>query len=163
MRWTIEHTVPAPLARVERALLDPATLAELPRFVPALAEVVPLGRTTGDGWIERVVHVRPELGVRLPAVVRPEWLAFDERTRWDLAGHSGRFEITPNLPARLRHRVRCDGTYRLLAGGDRTVRRVDGELAIDAGWLGPVLERAGVRIIARQFADEARMLAALAS
>ena len=161
MNWTCQHRIPATLERVEAVLLDPATPGRLPEFAPALREVRAIERTEGEGWVERAAHYRPELG-RLPPAVTPAMVEFDERTRWDLAAHAGRFVITPNLPARLQRRFRCDGTYRLDRDGDATIRTIEGVLRIDAPAVGPAIERLALRIVRRQFSGEAALLRALA-
>lgn len=160
MRFRIEHRIEAPLARVEAALFAPDTLFRTPEFVRAVHAVRLVSRTEEGSRVSRVAVYTPAAWIPLPPRVSREMLAWEERVSVDREAHGGTFSIHPNLPAILRPRFRCEGTYALVDEGPVTLRVVDGEIALRAP-LASRLERAAVRIIRQQFDGEAAMLRAL--
>lgn len=164
MRFRFEHVIDGPLGAAERALLHPSTLARLPRYAPLVGSAELLDRQEVGGRLERTVQFRaaslPAVLDRLAPAGAGRWV---EQTHWDRSEHAGSFCIELTLSPALRRRFACDGTYRLEPiDPSRTRRVVEGHLGVDAPGLGPLLERALVALIERQFAGEARLLGDLA-
>lgn len=165
MQLHVEHTLAFPLGVVERALLGPRAIAQLPRHTPTIATTRSIYRKEGPDFVERAAHVR---AVRMPAPLGPllprSFSGWIVRLRWDLRSHAGTFVIDPGLPPAMRRAVRCEGTYALHAEGpDATVRQVRGELTIRLALLGRWAERGLAGLVREQLAGEAAMLAALAA
>lgn len=159
MEITFEHVLPRPLARVERALLDPTFARALADACPALAESLVLDYSVRGDLVERVTWFRaaPEflgaLFARLPAV------AWVERVRWSREEHSGRFTVAPEVPAVMARRVRCEGSYTIVPQGDTfTVRRVDVSLSVRAPLVGRAAEARLAEMLRVIFASEAALL-----
>jgi hypothetical protein len=161
MKWRTEHVIPASLARVERAVLDPATLDAVPRYMPTIECVQTLEHRRDGDVVERRARYRPVFTP--PAFARgvsremSEWV---EHLRWDLVAHAGRYEIEPNIPPEWRRYFRGGGTYRLVCENAAATRRiVEGEIHIDVAVVGRLAERFAVRTLKRQFDGEAALLA----
>lgn len=161
MEITFAHALPRPLARVERALLDPGFARALADACPALAESRVLDYAVRGDLVERVTWFRaaPEflgaLFARLPAV------AWVERVRWSREEHSGRFTVSPEVPAVMARRVRCDGNYTLVSQGDAiTTRTVTASLTIRAPLVGGAAEARLAEMLRVIFASEAALLGA---
>jgi hypothetical protein len=165
MRFRVEHMIDAPLARVEAAVLDPAGVQDLPRYVPSLVDAAVLSQRAGDdGVLERVVRYRPAFEPPPYALgFKREMAEWTERWRWDPRAHAGQYTIEPNIPAAWRARFRGVALYTLQAHGDaQTARVVAGEVAIDAPMFARAAERLTVARMTAHFAGEALMLAARA-
>jgi hypothetical protein len=164
MELRIEHEIAAPLASVEAAVLGGDLLPRLPTYASVIASAVERTRRARGDLVEReAVYLAAFVPQPLAAVVPRAWATWVERTCWDRRTHAATFSIEPQIPRPLRRLVACAGRYALLSiTADRTLRRISGELRIDAPGLGRLAEAALVRIVARQFAGEAALLAALA-
>lgn len=163
MQLSITHDIPAPLARVEAALLDPQLLARLPAFAAAIADARELARRVeGDLLTREALYAAAFIPAPLVPLIPRAWATWIERTTWDRRAHAGNFTVLPQIPLALRRRVTCRGTYTLLPRGASTRRIVAGELRIDAPLVGRRAEAVLARVIDDQFAGEAALLAALA-
>jgi hypothetical protein len=162
MRFRVEHVIDASLARVEAAALDPASAPELPRYVPALAQVEVLERATREAAVVRVVRYRAAFEPPPYAIgFKREMAQWLERSRWDLATHACAYAIEPNIPPAWRARFRGEGIYRLEARGEaQTARVVEGEIAIDAPLFARAAEKFTLARMRAQYDGEARMLSA---
>jgi hypothetical protein len=159
MELRFDHTLACELTRAESALLDPAFAPALARRCPELVEARVLTYADEGDAVARVTRFRAArsgLGAAFAALPSVTWI---ERVRWSRAAHAGSFEVAPELPAALRRRVRCDGTYALEAQPDGTTRRhVAGVLSVRAPIVGPVAEARVGAMLRALFDAEAALL-----
>ncbi len=159
MDFAFQHRLPAPIDRVERALLDASLPARLAAASPALADAALLGITADGDAVERAAHFTADPAWITGPFLRVGAVGWTESVRWSRAAHSGAFRVEPDGPAALRRRVRCEGTYALEADGAATVRTVRGSIAIRAPLVGAAAEALVVARLGELFADEAALLA----
>ena len=157
--WVREDLVDAPLADVERAVLDPATLPRIAERAPMIARAEVVDRRAEARSITRVVRMHaaltPPSFLRLLDGNELSWL---ETVVWDLDAHRGHFSIAPNLREERRHLFRCEGEYALLPAAAGTLRRVRAEIDARVRIVGPLVERLVATQLDLQLRVEAEVL-----
>lgn len=160
MRFQIEHHFDARVERVERLVLDPRVLADLPRFIPGLECVEERERVEDESVIERAVLFCAAFEPPAFAVgITREMACWTERSRWDLRAHRAVYTIEPHVPPQWRARFRGGGIYRIEERGrGRSARIVEGEVVIEAPLVGHIAERYTVARFREHFEGEARLI-----
>jgi len=165
MELRFVHLVSAPLGAVEAALLDPGLIDALPSAIALLSSAELRVHVDRDGEVRResfFVLRREAWPGSVRRILPP--VAWTERVVWRRSEHEGSFVVVPEVPAPLVGRTRCGGRYALAAiSASVTERRIEGELVIDAPFVGARAEAIVVGVLARWFEDEARLLAARAA
>jgi hypothetical protein len=112
-----------------------------------------LGRTELDGRVTLRLRYRfiGDLSPAVTAVVDPARLTWVEETVHDLDGLSVAVTLRPDHYA---DRLRCTGTYRYRSRGDRSERRISGELKVKALLVAGTVERAIVSGLEEHLAAE---------
>jgi hypothetical protein len=140
VRFSVEHRFPAPVARVEAAMTDPAFYDAL-RDLPGVEPPRLLDRSEDAGRV--VLRVRYVFSGDLPSVARRVLghgeVAWVQRLTVDAATHRVDFTIEPERHAEL---LTCTGAYILRADAADTVRTISGELRVHVPLLGGRAERA---------------------
>lgn len=142
MRFTIEQAFPAPLERVEAALVDPAYLERL-STLPKLGRPTLLERREEEGG--QLVHqsVRyafvGDLNSAVRRVVDPRRLTWVEQATIDRRTHVTTWRIVPDHYGYL---LRSHGTFRLEATAAGTRRVAEGELKVSVPLVGGKVEQA---------------------
>lgn len=157
MRFRIEQRLPASVEAVEAALLDPAFLDELARL-PRLGRPELVADQRDEDLVEREIRYRfaGELSGAVTAVVDPDRLTWIEESQLDRATHVTQWVIRPDHYA---DRLRCSGTFTLIADGEATRRVAEGELKVSFPLVGGRVERAIVSGMEEHAAAEAAALA----
>ena len=163
MEFRFEHAIDAPVAAVERALLATGFAEALAAHARALSEGRVLSLDVMDDRVERVAWFRAEGSWVAGPFARLGAVAWTERVEWSLASHSGRFTVTPDVRTVLQRRVRCEGTYALVATPEGlTSRHVEGVIEVRAPLVGARAEARVIEMLQAIFDDEASLLAARA-
>ena len=130
MRFAVEQRIPAPLAHVEDALLDPAFLARL-ADLPGLGSPELLDQAADGLVVHQRVRYRfaGQVSPAVAAVVDPVKLTWVEDTTYDRSAHRGDHRILPDHYA---NRLRASYTTLLAPAGegDTTARTVEGEVRV---------------------------------
>ena len=157
MRFTARQDVPAPLAEVEDALLDPAFLARLAEL-PRLGRPRLLATETDGDVVRQQVRYRfsGDLAPAVTAVVDPDKLTWVEDTTYDRRRHRGEHRIVPD---HYRDRLRASYTTQLEEHGGGTRRLVEGDLRVRFPLVGGRVERAIVSGLVEHAGLEAGVLA----
>ncbi len=162
VHWKTESLLDADPGALLAAALDPATLADVPRFMPLVASATRVAQEELGGGRVRVTD-RYEPAFDPPAFARGlsrEMLGWDLVLTWDLAARAATFVIDPHVPAQWKRYADVKGAYRLEPRGARTARVLEGDLGILVPVVGALAERFAVRELTRQFQGEARLLEA---
>jgi hypothetical protein len=160
MDFKFEHAIDAPVVAVERALLAPGFAEALASSARALSEGRVISLEARGDQIERVAWFRAEGSWVAGPFARLGAVAWTERVSWSSVSHSGQFTVIPDVRAVLQRRVRCEGTYALVAtGGGLTSRRVEGVIEVRAPLVGARAEARVVEMLQAIFDDEASLLA----
>lgn len=163
VHWKTESTLDADPGALLAAALDPATLLEVPRYMPLVGSATRVSREELPDGTVRVTD-RYEPGFDPPAFARGlsrEMLGWDLVLTWNLPARAATFVVDPHVPAKWKRYADVKGTYHLEArGGGRTARVLEGDVAILVPLVGPLAERFAVRELTRQFEGEARLLEA---
>jgi len=167
LQFEIDHEIAAPLESVEAALLSTDFAAQVERSFAAMATLQPQVHDRDDHGLVRVWRFQAHAPLRLLERFDKahEWLSWEDRFHYDCAAHQARWEIVPRgedePTAPWRRFFLAAGHYELAAlDGERTRRRVGGELAVHVPILGRLVERAGLHKLRRAYADEAEVLLA---
>lgn len=164
VHWKTESLLDADPDALLAAALDPATLKEVPRFMPLVASVFRVAQVELDAHRVRVTD-RYEPAFDPPPFARGlsrSMLGWDLVLTWHLPSRAAEFVIDPHVPAHWKSHAEVRGCYRFEARGTRTARVLEGNLRILVPVLGPLAERFAVRELTRQFEGEARLLEARA-
>lgn len=163
MRFSVEHTLPGTLARLEALIADPQLCQRLERALPGLERIELLSSEEASGVLRRRVRYTPRAHDRVPSfgrgLVTPEMLIWVEESAYDRARQRIDYRVEPNLPERWRDRFDSRGcfTFREAAGG--LVRRVEGEVTVRVPLVGVLAERLLVREVRAGFEADAAVLA----
>lgn len=170
MRYRLEHQLPwsGSTRSLIRLLYTDPELSEALADMRHLKrrEVTHLQVDEAAGRGQR--RVRIELDMAVPDVVRRllggasaealgNHMGWEEHSTCDLDARTIDFAI--RLPY-LDTRVHAEGTYRLLDDAGGTLRRIDGEVRIDAPVVGRLAERIVVARLKENMDEEARLTAA---
>ncbi len=167
MLFEIDHPIEAPLESVEAALLSPDFAERLGESFADMAALEPLVHDLDDRRLLRVwrFQAHAPLGLLQRFEAAGEWLCWEERVEYDRAAHRAHWEIVPRgedgPDAPWRRYFAAAGDYELTAlDGDRSRRRVSGELSIRIAVLGPLAERAAMGKLRRAYGGEADVIRA---
>ncbi len=142
---------PAPIDRVEQAVLDPSYQQRLSDLPNVDERRVLEQEAQPDGTVRRVVLYR--FKGSLPSAVRRALgtsdISWDEISRFSPADHEWRFQIRPHVFA---DRFRCSGVYRFTPNGTGTRRDVSVELEVRV----PVVGRRVESVIADGLVENLR-------
>lgn len=155
MRFELTQRYASPAAAVDRAYADPAlypTLVGLPK----LGQIQVLTHDSTDGEPAKRLRVRFHFTGSLPAavtaVVDPDRLSWVQETEHDHDANRAQFRLVPDhYPDRLR----CSGRFTVTQVGDGSVRRVTGELKVQALLVAGRVEQAIVSGLEEYLAAEA--------
>lgn len=156
MRFSVDQEFAAPLAAVERALLDPAFLARLSEL-PKLGGAELVSSSADGPVVSQQVRYRftGELAPAVTAVVDPGRLTWVEHMTFDRRRHRGEHRI---VPEHYGGRLRCTYTTQLLEAGAGTRRLTEGELRVRFPLVGGRVERAIVSGLVEHAELEAEVL-----
>jgi hypothetical protein len=155
VRFELEHRLPGPVDEVLDVLVDPdfvPRLAALPRVEPQLLDHRAEGRVVRQRVRYRFTG---DLPGAVTAVLDPDRLTWVDDVAYDLAQATSSFRIVPDhYPQRLS----CAGTMRFVGQGDRSTRRVHGELRVRYPLVGRTAERAILAGIEEHLAAEVDLI-----
>jgi len=166
LHFEISHEFDIPLDALELAVISPNLCSKLANRLQNLESVQQKEHTLKDGRLERVWACRAN--VRLPAFARqyikPEMMAWDERSTYDIKKHASEWTIAPHVKPEWRKYFVASGTYTLttLASG-RTRRTVNGSIELRVPVVRQVAEKLIVGEVRRTFDAEAETLRDLAT
>ena len=166
MQFEISHEFDIPLDALELAVLSPNLCQKLAYRLPNMESVQQKEHVLKDGRLERVWSYRAN--VKLPAFARaylkPEMMAWDERSTYDIKKHAADWNIAPHVKPEWRKYFVASGSYTLttLASG-RTRRTVSGSLELRVPVVRQVAEKLIVGEVRRTFDAEADTLRELAT
>lgn len=149
MRFETQQRIDGTVDEVERALLDERYPAFLLQHHGVLLEVQPLERQDEGDRVRRKVRYRPKPVIQHigPRAVPPEWFAFVESSTYDKKKKELSFTNTATSSAISRMLVNT-GVLRLEdAGGGKTLRTLDGEIALKLPFLLKPLALIGEQVI----------------
>ena len=165
MHFEISHEFDIPLDALELAVISPNLCTTLARRLPNMESVQQKEHVLKDGRLERVWAYRAN--VKLPAFARayikPEMMAWDERSTYDLKKQASEWTIGPHVKPEWRKYFAASGTYTLttLASG-RTRRTVHGNIELRVPVVRQVAEKLIVAEVKKTFDAEADTLRDLA-
>ena len=165
MHFEISHEFDIPLDALELAVISPNLCTSLARRLPNMESVQQKEHVLKDGRLDRVWAYRAN--VKLPvfarAYIKPEMMAWDERSTYDLKKHVAEWYIVPHVKPEWRKYFTASGTYTLttLASG-RTRRTIQGSLELRVPVLREVAEKLIVAEVRKTFDAEADTLRDLA-
>lgn len=165
MHFEISHEFDIPLDALELAVISPNLCTQLARRLPNMESVQQKEHVLKDARLERIWAYRAN--VRLPAFARaylkPEMMAWDERSIYDIKKHASEWTISPHVKPEWRKYFAASGSYTLttLASG-RTRRTVAGSIELRVPVVRPVAEKLIVAEVRRTFDAEADTLRHLA-
>lgn len=160
MRWSVAHPLAVPCDAALDAALDASALARVPEFMPMVARAFRVEqRTLPDGRVLVVDRFEPAFDPPpFARGVTRDMLGWDLRLTWDLAARAATFEIDPHVRDDWKRYAEVRGRYALESRGRTCARVMQGELAIRVAVVGGLAERFAVKMLAEQFAGEARLL-----
>lgn len=157
MRFRVDHTFPAPVARVERAVLEDAYQERLGALPNVAERAVTEQQQRPDGTVRRVVRYR--FGGNLPGVVKStlgtDNVSWDEVSEFDPEAHAWTFEVHPHV---FKGRFEARGRYDFTPDGDGTLRRLAVDVKVHVPLVGGRVERAIGEGLLETMAAEARIL-----
>jgi Protein of unknown function (DUF2505) len=161
MDFDLRDTVPAPLERVEAALLGPSFFERL-GHLPNIAPPELLSEEEADGLVIRRVRYRftGEVSGAVRRVVDPEKMSWVDESRYDRAAHEAVHQIFPDQYNGL---LRCSYDEMLAPDGAGCVRTATGQLSVKVPLVGGRVEWAIVDGLRERATAEAQVLAALAA
>lgn len=165
MHFEISHEFDIPLDALELAVISPNLCTSLARRLPNMESVQQKEHVLKDRRLERVWAYRAN--IKLPvfarAYIKPEMMAWDERSTYDLKKHHADWNIAPHVKPEWRKYFTASGTYSLttLASG-RTRRTIQGNLELRVPVLREVAEKLIVAEVRKTFDAEADTLRDLA-
>jgi hypothetical protein len=166
VHFEINHEFDIPLDALELAVISPNLCAKLAHRLPNMESVHQKEHVLKDGRLERVWSYRAN--VKLPAFARaylkPEMMAWDERSTYDIKRHASDWTIAPHVKPEWRKYFAASGTYTLttLASG-RTRRTVSGNIDLRVPVVSQVAEKLIVAEVRKTFDAEAETLRDLAT
>lgn len=166
MHFEITHEFDIPLDALELAVISPVLCQRLATRLQNLEGVQQKEHVLKDARLERVWSHRAN--VKLPAFakpyVKPEMMAWDERTLYDIKKHAAEWTIAPHVKPEWRKYFAASGTYALvtLASG-RTRRNVAGTIELRVPVLRQIAEKLIVAEVTKTFEAEAETLRELAT
>lgn len=161
MHFEISHEFDIPLDALELAVISPNLCQKLAHRLPNMESVHQKEHVLKDGRLDRVWSYRAN--VKLPAFARaylkPEMMAWDERSTYDIKKHASDWTIAPHVKPEWRKYFAASGTYALttLASG-RTRRTVSGTIELRVPVVRQVAEKLVVAEVRRTFDAEADTL-----
>lgn len=154
MHFEIEHRFDAPIDEVAAAILDEDFQAGLGDVVSTLeAREVLSQEEAPDGTVVR--RARCVLGVDLGAAKRfigdaePAWV---ETATWDPAAHTWTWVVEPEIAAEI---LSSNGSIELVDEGDKTLRRVTGDVKVRVPLYGGRVEKMIVENMTAAYEAEA--------
>jgi hypothetical protein len=167
VHFEITHDFDIPRDAVELAVLSPDLAKRMTPRLSGIEHVEQREHTLKNGVLERVWSY--QANVRLPRFaeryVTREMCAWDERTIYELRGHTSSWTVVPRVKPEWRKFFDAAGTYELLALGEARTRRIvrgDLELRIPPLFR-KVAERMIVGEVRKMFDAEAATLRDLAT
>lgn len=141
---------------VEHALLATDFAARFAAASDLLASGEEVGRDEREGTVVRTAHF--VVRGAIPLLGRFGTVGWREVVTWDRSYHRGTFEAVPDLPSRLRSRVRCRGSYELSPADGGTLRVVRASVDLDVPLAKASVEARIAALLGDLFAEEARVL-----
>lgn len=166
VHFEISHEFDIPLDALELAVISPNLCSKLAYRLPNIESVHQKEHVLKDGRLERVWGYRAN--VKLPAFARaylkPEMMAWDERSTYDIKRHASDWTIAPHVKPEWRRYFAASGTYELatLASG-RTRRTVSGNIELRVPVIREVAEKLILGEVKKTFDAEAETLRDLAT
>ena len=166
MQFEISHEFDIPLDALELAVISPTLCQKLAHRLPNMESVHQKEHVLKDARLERVWSYRAN--VKLPAFARayikPEMMAWDERSTYDIRKHASEWNIVPHVKPEWRKFFAASGSYVLttLASG-RTRRTISGSIDLRLPVFRQVAEKLIVAEVRRTFDAEADTLRDLAT
>jgi Protein of unknown function (DUF2505) len=165
VRFEIVHEFDIPLDAIELAVLSPTLAAQLLPRLPEMERVTQKSHVLENGILDRVWEY--SANVKVPAFAKPyvtqEMLGWEERSRYDLKKHEGRWTIAPLGKIAWQKYLHAEGTYSLLPEGDGSVRIIEGVLDLLVPIMRGVAERLILKEVKKTFNAEAATLRDLAT
>lgn len=166
MQFEIGHEFDIPRGALELAVISPDLCTKLARKLPNVESVAQREHALRGRRLERVWSYRAN--VKVPAFarsyVRPEMMAWDERSAYDIDEHAGEWTIIPHVKADWRRYFAASGSYSLSAlERGRTRRLIRGALDLRVPVVRSVAEKLIVAEVRRMFDAEAETLRDLAT
>jgi hypothetical protein len=156
VHFSVQQTIDAPFAVVQGAFLDRRFYEALDDS-PNLAVRDVLDRTERGSVVE--IRVRfaftGNVSSAVRAIVDPAKLSWVTVIRFDSASDRWDFEL---IPDHYPDRLKSQGTYRLLAKGDQTMRTTEGDLKIRVPLFGSTAERSIISGFREHLEREAQLL-----
>lgn len=166
MHFEIAHDFEIPRDAIELAVISPDLFARLKERLSNMESLLQQQHELTDGVLERVWAFQANVKVPVFAkkVITREMLSWNELSRYELARHEARWNVTPNVKPEWQKYFHASGSYRLeeLASG-RSRRVVSGELELRVPVVQRVAERAILGEIRKTFDAEAETLRDLAT
>jgi hypothetical protein len=166
VHFEITHEFDIPLDALELAVISPNLCQRLATRLDNIEAVQQKEHVVSSSHLERVWARRAN--VKLPAFakayVKPEMMAWDERTLYDIEKHAAEWTIVPHVKPEWRKYFAASGTYSLvtLASG-RTRRLVSGAIELRVPVLRQTAEKLIVAEVRKTFEAEAETLRELAT
>jgi hypothetical protein len=166
VQFEISHEFDIPLDALELAVISPTLCQKLAHRLPNMESVHQKEHVLKDARLERLWSYRAN--VKLPAFARayikPEMMAWDERSTYDIRRHAADWTISPHVKAEWRKYFAASGKYALttLASG-RTRRTISGSIDLRVPLFRHVAEKLIVAEVRRTFDAEADTLRDLAT
>jgi hypothetical protein len=152
VRFEKTQHIDGTIDEVQNALLSEEYLQFLLKHHGVLLEAQLLERKDAGDTITRKVRYRPKPVIEAIGTkkVPPEWFAFVESSTWDKKANSGKFTNTPTSN-KISSMLVNTGTIRLRDGGNgKTVRTMEGEIALKLPFLLKLLAPLGEAVIHRE-------------
>ena len=157
MHFTVDQPIAAPLARVEKAFVDPAfyeALGEMPNI--GNPEVLECTERESDVFLRVRYAFTGELAAPARRVLDPAKLTWVVESTIDQKTAATTFRMLPDHYA---NRLECYGSYRLAATGpEATMQHMEGELRVNYPVVGRLAERGIVLGLKEHIAQEARVV-----
>ncbi len=166
MHFEIVHEFDIPLDALELAVISPNLCQKLAHRLHNMESIQQKEHVLRDNRLERVWYYRAN--VRLPtfarAYVKPEMMAWDERSIYDIKKHTCEWTITPRVKPEWRKYFASNGSYQLTTlDSGRTKRTVVGTVELRVPVLSNVAEKLIVAEVKKVFDAEAETLRELAT
>ena len=150
MRFELTQRYTATVDQVDRAYADTALYPALVGL-PKLGQIEVLDDAPADQTRVRF-HFTGDLPAAVTAVVDPRKLSWVQVTEHDRERHRGRFRM---LPDHYPDRLRCSGQFDITESADGSVRKIRGELKVQALLVAGRVEQAIVSGLEEYLAAEA--------
>jgi hypothetical protein len=161
VRFTVSHDFDIPLDALELAALSPHLADRLVTRLPNIESIVQKEHRLEAGSLARVLAY--QANIQLPAfarsVVTKDMLAWEERSRYDLASHRAEWTVVANVKPEWQKYFASSGTYTLVPIGEaKTKRVVEGEIRLNVPVFRTVAERLIFSEVKKTFEAEAATL-----